>query len=69
MYIFFNENYGYVEWVNMFVFSIIENMIDKNFLSFDILFLYNKLLIYIDENNFFIINLVRVDGRKINLEK
>ncbi|MBU77348.1 MAG: hypothetical protein CMK63_10175 [Pseudoalteromonadaceae bacterium] len=69
VYIPLNENHGYAEWANMSVSSITENTIDKNFSSFDISFSHNKLPIYIDENNPFIINLARVDGRKINLEK
>ncbi|MCF2899922.1 hypothetical protein L1267_05765 [Pseudoalteromonas sp. OFAV1] len=69
VYIPLNENHGYAEWANMSVSSITENTIDKNFSSFDISFSHNKLPIDIDENPSFIINLARVDGREINLEK
>ncbi len=69
VYIPLNENHGYAEWANMSVSSITENTIDKNFSSFDISFSHNELPIDIDENPSFIIDLARVDGRKINLEK
>ncbi|TMP21758.1 hypothetical protein CWC02_01085 [Pseudoalteromonas sp. S2721] len=69
VYIPLNENHGYAEWANMSVSSITENTIDKNFSSFDISFSHNKLPIDIDENPSFIIELARVDGGEINLEK
>lgn len=69
VYIPLNENHGYAEWANMSVSSITENTIDKNFSSFDISFSHNELPIDIDENPSFIIELARVDGREINLEK
>ena len=42
VYIPLNENHGYAEWANMSVSSITENMIDKNFSSFDISFSHRR---------------------------